>query len=300
MNLRSKIGALGRRIQLTTYWAIGCLPIQGIKRPVFIIGCGRSGTTILGTSLSKHRQVTYLNEPRHLWYSAYPETDVWTRKADSRHGQLALKPEDAEPNRSRKLRRLFRFETMIRRRPVLIEKLPTNSFRLEFIRRIFPDARFIHIYRNGMEVARSIDKLSSRGRWFGTETYKWNKLVEYARNKDGQSDLSSLCTTSFDKGLLEWRLSTEAVIAFARHLSEDAFFEIKYDDLINHPSDAIAQVLEFAGLGDDSQVNKFVAENIVRKTSTLGQCELSEKDKLLGGKLLPLSMDLERGLVNRV
>ncbi|MBN1225030.1 MAG: sulfotransferase [Candidatus Aminicenantes bacterium] len=42
-------------------------------------------------------------------------------------------------------------------KPVLIEKLPINNFRLNLILRIFPDARFIHIYRNGLEVARSMD-----------------------------------------------------------------------------------------------------------------------------------------------
>ncbi|MDK2847172.1 MAG: hypothetical protein PWP34_525 [Desulfuromonadales bacterium] len=30
------------------------------------------------------------------------------------------------------------------------------------------DARFIHIYRNGLEVARSIEKASEKGGWFGS------------------------------------------------------------------------------------------------------------------------------------
>ncbi|WP_417860784.1 hypothetical protein [Winogradskyella sediminis] len=34
--------------------------------PVFLIGCGRSGTTILGTTLGKHQSITYLNERRDL------------------------------------------------------------------------------------------------------------------------------------------------------------------------------------------------------------------------------------------
>ena len=34
--------------------------------PVFIIGCGRSGTTILGETLSKHSKIKYLNERRDL------------------------------------------------------------------------------------------------------------------------------------------------------------------------------------------------------------------------------------------
>ena len=148
------------------------IPFQGITRPIFIIGCGRSGTTIFGTALSKHKKITYLNEPRHLWFSAYPETDIWTPKAHSRNGRLVLTFADVEGRKSRKLSQLFRFETIKTGRPILIEKLPINNFRLSFIHKIFPDARFIHIYRNGIEVARSIEKRSVRGNWFGANSYK--------------------------------------------------------------------------------------------------------------------------------
>ena len=45
-------------------------------QPVFLIGCGRSGTTILGTTIGKHESITYLNERRDLWHQAYPEFDI--------------------------------------------------------------------------------------------------------------------------------------------------------------------------------------------------------------------------------
>ena len=72
------------------------MPVNRISRPVFIIGCGRSGTTILGETLSRHSKVTYLNERRDLWFSAYPETDIWTGKATARNGMLILTSENAE------------------------------------------------------------------------------------------------------------------------------------------------------------------------------------------------------------
>ena len=154
------------------------LPRAGIARPVFIIGCGRSGTTILGFALSKHKDVTYLNEPRHLWFSAYPETDIWTPEARTRNGKLVLTATDTEPGKNAKLSQLFQFESIKSGKPILVEKLPVNNFRLEFIQEIFPDAHFIHIYRNGLEVARSIEKRSNAGAWFGANAYKWEKLTE--------------------------------------------------------------------------------------------------------------------------
>lgn len=261
-----------------------------VFQPVFIIGCGRSGTTIFGTALSHHKEVTYLNEPRHLWFSAYPETDIWTTEAEARKGRLALTKNDTNSEKSTKLRSLFREELLKGSSQVLIEKLPINNFRLDFIHAIFPNARFIHIYRNGLEVARSIEKECEKGHWFGAGDYKWNKLTEYELDKRGNSNLSSLCETFFDKGLLEWRLSTEAAVDFLSQLPKEKYFELKYDSLIDHPEEMISVVLKFIGLGDDDQVSQFVSGNLSRRTSKLNQYDITEKQRKLGGKLLPFSM----------
>ncbi len=287
---------LGGNIARSVY---SSLPFPGIERPVFIIGCGRSGTTILGATLAQHQLVTYLNEPCHLWFSAYPETDIWTPKACCRGGKLVLTPGDVEPRKSHRISRLFRLETLVSGKPILIEKLPANNFRLNFIRRIFPDARFIHIYRNGLEVARSIDTISRKGRWFGTNSYKWDRLTEYAGGQEETKSLPALCTSFYEKGLLEWRLSVEAAVEFLSGLPDEAFFEISYDELVEEPVETVTRVLGFVGVECDSEVRRFVSEKLARKTPRLGACEVSEKERTLGGKLLPLSMDGGKGLTKR-
>ncbi len=264
-----------------------------------MIGCGRSGTTIFGTSLSIHREVTYLNEFRHLWFSAYPETDIWSTRARDRGGKLQLTRRDAQARQSRKLRRLFQYETLIRRRPVLIEKLPINNFRLDFINEVFPDGRFIHLYRNGMEVAHSIARLSDRGTWFGMNSYKWDKLVEYAMARAETHQLPELCSTYLDKGLLEWRLSTEAAVSFLSQLPPDRFLEISYEDFTADPVTTIASVQDFIGVPDDPKVSRFVRTSVGRKSTRLNATTLPEQARLLGGPLLPLSMDGGRGLTER-
>jgi hypothetical protein len=196
MALRRKIPEKVTKIFRNIY---SKLPFPGISHPLFIIGCGRSGTTILGRSLSEHRKITYLNEPRHLWFSAFPETDIWTAKAHARNGKLFLTEADADPQKGKKLSRFFRFETIINRKPVLIEKLPINNFRLHFIRQIFPDARFIHIYRNGLEVARSIEKASEKGGCFGSGCYKWK---HYNQTKTKSLKFGSFLAKEFPKRLI--------------------------------------------------------------------------------------------------
>ena len=275
------------------------LPFAGISRPTFIVGCGRSGTTILGKSLATHREITYLNEPRHLWFSALPQTDIWTSKAHARNGKLFLSETDVDLRRGRTLGRLFRLETMMSGRPALVEKLPINSFRLAFIHRIFPDARFIHIFRNGLEVANSIEKESKKGNWFGAGSYKWNQLVDYAKSRDDTRDLPPLCTTYRDMGLLEWRLSTEAIVAFLRGLADTAFLEVNYDEFVSDPAGTVLQLQDFIGVDRDGGVADFASKAVTRKSRKLGQAPLSEKEHHIGGKLLPLSMDGGTGLTLR-
>ena len=248
--------------------------------------------------MSRHRQVTYLNEPRNLWASAFPETDIWTTKASSRNGKLVFSAADAGQKKGEIIRRLFRFETIKSGKPVLIEKLPINTFRLNFIYQLFPDARFIHIYRNGLEVARSIEKCCEKEAWFGSHSFKWNLLVEYALSGDDTKHLPALCSTYFDKGLLEWRLSTEAAVQFFRRLGPNVFFELNYDELLKNPVKTLSQLLEFLDLEEDSEVQKFASENLFRKSREIGQRQLSEKEQIIGGALLPLSIDRENGLTN--
>ena len=173
-----------------------------ISRPVFILGCGRSGTTILGKTLAEHRDITYLNERRDLWSEAYPQTNIWTGDVSTR-GRMCLAGEDAERSRSKKLRRLFHRESLKTSRPVLVEKLPINNFRLEFINEIFPDARFVHIYRNGLEVARSIQTLSDQGHWYKFNHYKWDQLKQLAQKDAVTSDIPEMCNSYFRQGLFE-------------------------------------------------------------------------------------------------
>jgi hypothetical protein len=266
------------------------LPFQGIRRPVFIIGCGRSGTTILGTSLSKHPGITYLNEPRNIWFEAYPETDIWTRKAAIRSGKLVLTDADTARKKSTKLSRLFRLSTIITGKPVLVEKLPINAFRLKFIHRIFPDARFIHIYRSGLEVAKSMEKASLRGKWFASNTYKWYQLLQLASSHEDTAGLPALCESYFDKGLLEWRLSMKAARDFFRMIPEEIYSELSYDELVDQPVAAINRLLAFIGLREDEKLNNFVLNNIKRKSDEMGPDDLTEKARIIGGELLLHSM----------
>lgn len=258
--------------------------------PFFIIGCGRSGTTIFGTALGQHPAIAYLNEPRHLWSAAYPETDIWSHQSMARGGKLLFTEADVDPSKAEVLRRLFAEELTRSGRPVLVEKLPINNFRLRFLQCMFSGARYIHIFRNGMEVARSIEALCQQGRWYRQNPRKWDLLAEYAHASNETRDLPALCTDDFLRGLLEWRLSTEAAVSFLRGIPGTSWTEISYATLLSDPAGSTARVLSFMGLPESSAVREFVVTNISRRSAPVDADVASELEMLIGGPFLPVSM----------
>lgn len=46
-------------------------------QPIFIVGCGRSGTTFLLEILGNYTDFVVLNEPREVWFSSLPEINIW-------------------------------------------------------------------------------------------------------------------------------------------------------------------------------------------------------------------------------
>lgn len=124
-----------------------------IERPIFIIGAARSGTTMLAeTILSRHPDIAYLSEPNPTWGfgNAYKPHDVLTESDVTQRGA----------NHIRKVFEKFLISSGKRR---FMEKTPRNCLRMPYIRKIFPDAKFVHVIRDGRDVAVSAS-IEWRGR----------------------------------------------------------------------------------------------------------------------------------------
>lgn len=258
---------------------------------VFILGCGRSGTSVFGDALSRHPQLTYLNERRDLWAQACPTCDIWSSAAAAgRHGKLVLSRSDAGGGRADRLRDLFRRELRRGGGTLLVEKLPINSFRTGFIDAAFPDARYLHLYRNGLEVAHSIAGRVANGRWFGHDDYKWQQLVAHSLTGPQTAGLPALCKDDYSRGLLEWRLSTESTVRFLRGLENHRYHEVSYADLTREPDSTLARTLDFLRMPAEAAVTAFVRRQLARRSPNLDASPLNQREARLGGPLLPLSM----------
>jgi hypothetical protein len=222
-------------------------------RPVFVIGCGRSGTSILGTCIALHPRVRYLFEPWHLWAAADPLNDA--ANLFRRHEARLLR--DADECDEMVRRRFARLFAPGRRAAakLTVEKTPINALRIGYINSLAPDARFVHIARDGGDVCRSIDRLATENRyriagksnwnvWWGVDHHKWTVLVRDGKRAGYYPDQVDQLTSHGAKGAYEWLVSLGEVDRW-RTILGDRLHEINYEQLAENPVQTFRQLSTF-------------------------------------------------------
>lgn len=116
-------------------------------KTVFLIGSPRSGTTILENILNCHTDIAEWYEPYYLWEKFFPaqESDYW--------GNPVIGPE-----KKKKIFAEYQTFSQKSKKPIVLDKLPTHVFNIRTIGKILPDAKWIHILRDGRDVTLSIKK----------------------------------------------------------------------------------------------------------------------------------------------
>ena len=247
--------------------------------PVFIIGCGRSGTTILGETLAKHPEIKYLNERRDLWHRAYPEFNIWRK--NTKNTRLFADEKAVNPEKNTLLRKLFFREQILENAKVVIEKLPINNFRLNFLQKSFPEARYIYLSRNGLEVSKSIERRINQKNWFTGNKLKLLKQFSEQKEMGFYGNIKS----EMQKGMWEWKLSMDESNLFFKKLSSKIFTHLSYQDFTENTESSLEQIFNFLNLTYSSNLITKLSKDISRKNKTAYSTD-DEVLKKIGGKIL--------------
>jgi hypothetical protein len=253
-NLRLAAGGKGRQVD----------------RPVFIVGMGRSGTTLLGRILAAHRDVGFLNEPKAMWHVIRDDEDIIGSYAPAHTGRLYLGAEDASEKASRRAHAVFAWYLRASHSGRLVDKYPELIFRHEFVREIFPDARFLVAVRSPWSTLKSVvgwskSKATDDADWWGLRDQKWDILwTQGVLQRDSNSDLVTLDLAEeldhYIRAAVEWIVTMREAILLAA--ADPLAYVIQYDELVVSPRELIGETLRFCELPASSRTEAY-AESIV-------------------------------------
>ena len=254
-----------------------------IDRPVFITGCGRSGTTLTYELLARHPEVG--------WFSNYTDRLPWLPQlaALSRlyplmgagsHRRGALKPseghplwrycsprslddevqrlteQDASDYERRRIHRTVRAHLRFQGRVRFMNKNVLLVTRLRHLNALFDDVRVIHVLRAPLPTVSSMLQVA-----FWPEIRLWWR--------DGQTT-AQLIASGLPPAVLAaelWREQVSCGIKDGVELGPGRYLEVRYEQLVKNPVATVATMLDFAELRSDRKFLRWVESFPIKDTS---------------------------------
>jgi Sulfotransferase family len=238
-----------------------------LRGPVFVVGCPRSGTTVLGKCLSSHSKLAGAEESLFL-------LDIWRIILDLHQGQNSRSWGPLREYLS--LQQLIEasgnfadciFGGLVAQlnKAHLIEHTPWYVALLPLLRSLYPDCRVLHLLRDGRDVVASLSTSFEKG-------FSWAGESIAART-------------------LLWRLLVNVGQRDANQFPSDQYREWKYEQLCESPRQTMHEILDWLGLiFEESTLHPLAVQHAgpSRSGATLAAVDesgrLDIQSRVVGGK----------------
>ena len=157
-------------------------------------------------------------------------------------------------------------------RPRFVAKY-TGWSRIAFMDRAFPDARYVHVIRDGRAVAASLLKVGFWEGWNGPEQWRWGPLSPENQAIWNASENSFAVLAG-----LQWKLLTESICAAGARIGE-RYRELRYEEFVSDPQASLAGLRGFAGLAPDARHDARIAALDVRPVGEKWRASLSSEEQ---------------------
>jgi hypothetical protein len=242
-----------------------------LARPVIIVAAPRSGSTLLFETLASSGQVATLGGEAHWLIETIAELCPGAPGVDSNRLTAAhATPRVVERIRSQVLERL-----VDRRRQLVpadrtftfLEKTPKNALRIPFLKQVFPDARFVFLWREPRGNLSSIMDAWRSGRW---RTYPrlegfplpWSLLLPPGWETMHGRSLEELAA-------FQWTVTNRTVLDDLESLPTTCWTAVEYAELTENPAATLRRLCRFAGLDFDDGIAERVSGPLPQATHTL-------------------------------
>ncbi len=245
---------LGLRFRILAHLPLQLVSPKSCQRPIFVVGCPRSGTTLLYNLLQQAPELKSLGQESHwIWEYFHPPSQT------PDHSQF-LKGSDVT-DRSRGFIRACYGAAFGTNR--FVDKCPTNALRIDAIRTVFPDAVIIGITRNGPDnISSLIDTWTDPDRFRGFEVPrdldidgynkdKWVHVLPPGWQQYTNASIEKVCAH-------QWRMLNRALMNAKSNLSADKFIRVRYESFFEDPVETYEALFEELGLTWTNEVQSHV------------------------------------------
>jgi omega-hydroxy-beta-dihydromenaquinone-9 sulfotransferase len=254
--------------------------ISGVKPPLFIVGCGRSGTTIVYELLCEHPDLAWFSNYAERW-PALPQLEALTRlrdigtirrspsrfvpqpvegyalwdrsgPPDVRRRNARLSGADVDAEHAQRVGDLVAAHVRYHKGRRFINKNTRNSRRVRYLDAIFPDAAFLHVIRDPRAVVASL-----------LAVHWWPDLPLWWSDDRTPRALAAAGSTPEAVAAEHWVKSVERLLADARHLPPSRYLEIRYEAFTESPETVLSSVCTFAGLSSSARITEALRRRTV-------------------------------------
>lgn len=245
--------------------------------PVFIIGAGRSGTTLLYKMLCLHSEIAWIsnycskfpnclflsllnrinhilkNKCRSIWFTSNSNANFTQRNKLKRlfpspvEGEIIYTrcgipvfPDDLwniTEKQKKSLINTFEKLKYYQGASVFLSKRTANNRRIVQLNKVFPNAKFIHIIRDGRAVSFS---LINAKWWNDHKVWWWDQKTPRQWEAEGNNPL--------EMAACNWVEEIEVIQKALTSVSPDQIFEIRYEELALNYLNILRKTIEFIGL----------------------------------------------------
>ena len=294
-----------------------------VEAPIFLVGMPRSGTTVLFEVFAARGDVAWFSghmqrapgRPALAALSRAADLTPRMRRSVSRSDQvrpwlerLRVGPVEAYGFWERHCGEKFRYDYLTgveastdERRSVqaavshvlkfhgkarFAAKI-TGPARIGYLSSIFPDARFVHVVRDGRAVVNSLMRVP-----FWQER---NRMHEPAwRNGLSEADLADwerYERSPLALAAVQWRCVVESAREEAARLASDRYGEVHYERFVAEPREVLDAVAAYCGLPHSTKAEEFLEARFVLKDMNFqwqqrfDEAEVSMLEDLIGDTL---------------
>jgi len=241
------------------------------EQPIFIVSAPRAGSTLLFETLSKFPQLWSTAKESHETIEGIPELHPAAHNYSSNclsaadattEIALTLKERFTEQLQNRQSQ-LF-LDIPVEQRPQnvrFLEKTPKNSLRIPFLKAIFPEARFIYLYRDPKQNVSSIIE-GWRSRRFvayrqvpGWPFQEWSFLLAPGWSNLEDYSIAKIATH-------QWKTANNYIMNDLKNIPAQDWCFVRYSDLVANPKKIVSRLSKFAQLDWDTEIDQMVSRSL--------------------------------------